>query len=222
MAHYGINGIWFRGMLKELAKTHIFPEYGKNSDKLIASLNKLISRCAQYGIKVYFYFTEPLAEHKNSSFWEKHPDVKGAYHPPEETCAICTSTPKVKKYIEKAYNYLFSETPGLGGAILITASEQNVHCISHVDFRGAIGGGASMATKVDCPRCAKRRPDDLVSEIINLANKGIKSAAPDAETIAWNWSWSMYYKDPQAEIINKTSKDVVYYRRFRKRRKKSN
>jgi alpha-glucuronidase len=92
MAHHGINGIWLRGILRDLARTDVFPELGQNSDKLLAQLNKLVRRCAKYGIKVYLYFTEPLAFEKDSDFFKEHPHLKGEPCDGQSSYALCTAT----------------------------------------------------------------------------------------------------------------------------------
>ena len=204
LAHHGFNGIWLRGILRDLVKTDIFPELGKDSEKLLKNLNTLIKRCAKFGIKVYFYFTEPLAFKKDSEFWKKYPHLKGEPH--KEFYALCTSNKEVKEYLKEGMKYLFKNAKGLGGVILITASEHHTHCYSHVDLRNALNLGKS---KISCKKCKKRTPQEVVGEIITLINSGVKSVAPDAKVIAWNWSWSMYEKDPQKGIIEKIPEDVI-------------
>jgi len=60
-----------------------------------------------------------------------------------------------------------------------------------------------------CPRCAERTPQDVVGEIVGLLREGIKAAKPEAEVIAWNWSWSMWEEDPQRSVLEQLPDDVI-------------
>lgn len=202
MAHHGINGIWLRGILRDLVKTQVFPELGQNSEKLLAQLRRLIERCAKYGIKIFLYFTEPLAFEENHDFFENYPHLRGEYWEPESANALCTSNNAVKEYLKQGMYELFSKAKGLGGVILITASEHHSHCYSHVHI-------LANGDEVTCEKCRERSPQDVIAEVISLINTGVKSADPIAKVIAWNWSWSMYETDPQKGFIEKMPRDVI-------------
>ncbi len=49
----------------------------------------------------------------------------------------------------------------------------------------------------------------MVGEIITLIRDGVKGAKPDAEVIAWNWSWSMWEEDPQRGVLEQLPDDVI-------------
>lgn len=208
LAHHGFNGIWLRGILRELVKTEVFPELGRNSEKLLEQLNRLIERCGKFGIKVYLYFTEPLAFRKDSEFFRKYPHLKGEPSPTEPTCALCTSNQEVKEYLREGMKNLFKNAPGLEGVILITASEHHTHCYSHIDLKNSLG--ENFPSTISCPKCKQRTPQEVVAEIISLVvHSGVKAAASQTKVIAWNWSWSMYEEDPQAGIIKRLPEDVI-------------
>jgi hypothetical protein len=200
MAHHGFNGIWCRVLLKELVRTAVFPEFGGRSEFLLSKLNAFIKRAARFGIRVYLFFTEPIGFREDDPFFKKYPELKGS---PSYagTCAICTSEQKVKDYLYSGFRNLIEQTHGLGGVILITASEHQTHCYSHVSvFDGDI---------VKCPKCACNTPAEIVSEIISLINSGIKSVSNDVKVIAWNWSWSYFEEDPQENIVGMLPADVI-------------
>ncbi|MDP8218398.1 MAG: glycoside hydrolase family 20 zincin-like fold domain-containing protein [Candidatus Theseobacter exili] len=199
MAKHGFNGIWLRGVLRDLVKVSCFSEFGERSEEDIEHLNKIIKRCANYGIKVYFYFTEPLGLDVKSDFWSKHPEVKGEFCESQGVYALCSSTEPVISYLKDGFSCLFKNAPGLGGVILITASELHSNCWSH-------GGEKNGIT---CERCAIRKPSDVISEVITTINSGVKSTAPEAKVIAWNWSWAGREDDIERKIIESIPDDVI-------------
>ena len=210
---HGFNGIWLRGVLRNLVKSTIFPEFGKHSEKRLKKLNHLIERCGRLGIGVYFYFDEPLCFAADDPFWKRHPQVRGEAGSSimdnlSNTYAMCTSVQETKDFLYESTQRLFREAPGLKGAFLITASEHHSHCYSHVNLR-LQKGHSDKATRISCPRCGQRTPAEVIAEIMFLVNRGAKSVDPEAEIIAWNWSWSMYEKAPYADIISKLPSDVI-------------
>jgi hypothetical protein len=60
-----------------------------------------------------------------------------------------------------------------------------------------------------CPRCAERNPQEVIGEIVSLLREGIHAAKPEAEIVAWNWSWSMYEPDPQRGVLEALPDDVI-------------
>ena len=192
MAEHGFNGIWLHGILRNLVKVDVFPEFGKKSEKYLKNLRQLVDRAAKYKIKVYFYFTEPLGFSQDSMFFKKYTHLKGEPALNSLQIGLCSSMPEVKEYLEKGMYYLFSNAPGLGGVILVTANEHMSHCYTSLD-------------RISCPRCSKREKTDVIAEIISLITKGIKSAAPEAKVIVWNWSWRCF----QPEIIAKLPQNTI-------------
>jgi len=213
ISHHGFNGIWIHGILRDIAPCRVFPELGKGSGRRIAKLKRIIKKGARYGIKVYLYFTEPLNFQKDHPFWKRHPEVKGAPGMSDVTYevnsfALCTSTRPVKRFLREGMYELFSRAKGLGGVILITASEHQSHCYSHADIRNALNE-VFKAKEVLCSRCARRSPQDVVSEVVDLIRRGARRANPKAKVIAWNWSWSMYEKEPQRKMIEAMPEGVA-------------
>jgi hypothetical protein len=110
--------------------------------------------------------------------------------------------------LKNAAARLAEELPGLGGVIMITASEYPAHCYSR---RGSVTGAMGEVYKmpIECPRCKDRKPEDVVVELIGLIRDGIRSVSESQEVIAWNWSWSFYVDAPCEEIISRLPKDVI-------------
>ena len=227
IAKSGFNAIWVHGLLRNIVKSEVFPEFGKYSARHQKNMNELIVRAAKYGIKVFIYMQPPRAIWEGDAFWKKHAGIGGCI---EESPAhdesiiklrsLCTSTDKVRKYLKNSSAELAKKLPGLGGVILITASEYPSHCWAR---RGRICdamGHYHDFKATDCPRCAKRKPGEIVNEIIQNVRDGIKSVDKAVEVIAWNWSWNAYEQDPSPEIIKNLPEDVIYMADFERGSKK--
>lgn len=55
LAAAGFNAIWIRGILRDLAPTRIFPEFGRNSASHLRSLRTVIRRGERAGIRLFLY-----------------------------------------------------------------------------------------------------------------------------------------------------------------------
>ncbi|MCM8821758.1 MAG: hypothetical protein NC831_02950 [Candidatus Omnitrophica bacterium] len=216
ISEYGYNGVWLHAILRKTVSSSLFPNV--KPDK-INNLNRLVERTGKYGIKVYLYFCEPRGLKAEDSFWKKHPELKGQ---PAEFAgispdidgryfALCTGTNAVKEFLEESFFNLFRMVPGLGGVILITASEFHTHCYSHFSKYSSFRHNFESwkREKFVCPRCIDRQPEEVVAEIINLINNGVKKASPEADVIAWTWSWVIIEPDPQKKLISLLPEDVI-------------
>jgi hypothetical protein len=228
IAQSGFNGIWVHGLLHHLVNEELFPELGINAAIHQDKLRKLIERASKHDIKVYIYMQPPRAlPVANQQFWSKHADVAGQieeligeHDEVFQVQSMCTSTPQVKQYLQSAAGKLAETLPGLGGVILITASEYPAHCVAR---RGSVVGalGEIENIPVDCPRCAVRKSEDIVAEVITLVRDGIRTFSDSIEVIAWNWSWSFYIDAPCEEIISQLPKDVILMAGFERGGKKN-
>ena len=220
IAREGYNGIWLRVILGEIVSSTPFPEFGNKGKEQLASLNKLVAKAGRFGVKVYLYLCEPRGFRAKDPFWQRHPEVKGQPATFQTTggedglyFALCSSTAAVREYLEESSFNLFRQVPGLGGVFLITASEHHTHCYSHFSKPQKKFSDPNIEAwakaKFLCPRCRNRQPTEVAAEIIRLINRGVKSAAPEAEVIAWTWSWYIIEPDPQKKLIALLPKDVI-------------
>ena len=213
IADAGFNAVWIRGILRDIAPTRVFPELGRNSAVHIRSLRTVIRRGDRVGIRLFLYLQEPMGMPPEAAFWKRHPETKGitrleTFAGPMST--MCTSEPQVTAFLRKAAGTLSKRLPGLAGAILITASEYMSHCYSHYPVNPEITFLPDTPKgPLGCPRCARRHPREIVREIIENVHNGFGDAGNGAKVIAWNWSWNVYEKDPQARIINSLPRDVT-------------
>jgi hypothetical protein len=210
----GFTGFWLRGRLRELARTSLFPELGDAKVQArLRSLQTLIARARPHGLGLYLFFNDPLALRATDPFWKAHPDLAGQPFRDfggEEVVSLCLSTPSGKRWFEEAVESVLEALPGLGGVILITASEHHSHCWSHQALRGLDDGITEVATApLTCARCRDREPADLVAQLVKTWSDASKRRSDPPNVIAWNWSWSMWYEDPQREVIERLPDGVT-------------
>ncbi len=214
IADAGFSGIWLHARLRELVPGRLFRSCVKGSDDRFRALASLCARTRRCGLDVWLYFTEPLGLGAGHRFWKDHPELKGhtgkAGLGGEPDASLCSSTDPVRQFLHDGFGQLFSRLP-LGGAILITASEHVSNCWSNV-MRPA----AQYASPVDfwsracsCPRCGPRGPVEVVCEVINLINRGARTARPDAKVVAWDWAWNMYLAPPYRRLVDGLDPEVV-------------
>lgn len=210
----GFDAIWMRGRLRELIHSDILPELNDpRAGARIKNLQQVIADANRLGMKLFLYFNEPLALPANHAFWQKHPELKGEpFCEPElnwDDIAFCTSTEEFKKFFNESVKNLYADLGGLGGVILITASEYHTHCWSH-KARRKVGDAYidRCLTPMQCPNCKDREPADVVAELVETWTTQAAAVSPAPQVWAWNWSWSMWYDQPQAEVIAKLPKDT--------------
>lgn len=221
----GFNGIWLKGILRDLVPSSVFPEFGRDSQRKMKQLNGLVKQADRHRIGVYLYLNEPLAFPANNLFWKRYPDVRGSSSSAwgknfPTTSAFCTSNPRVRDFLRESTKRLFQMAPGLQGVFIITASEFHSHCYSHVNLYSPITC-MNAAKNTDCPRCQQRLPAEVVAEVIRFINDGVRAVSSEAEVIAWNWSWAMFEPDPQEGIIKRLPKDVIFMADFERSGKRN-
>jgi hypothetical protein len=210
IADEGFNAIWLRGRLRDLAGSNTLPGLRRpGAAPRLASLNTVIQRAAQRGVGVYLFFNEPLAPTLDDPFWDEHPDLGGETHPGrvfgEPTRSLCTSHPTVQRHLAESAEALLAAAAGLAGLILITATEYPTHCWSH-HMRFPIDDGERArepSPPIQCPRCLRREPADIVVDLLTLWRDAAKASSSSPRVLCWNWSWSIWYPEPQAQILQR-------------------
>lgn len=211
IASHGFNGVWLRGRLAEMIHSTVLPELNQpKAAERLESLRTLIARAKPHGLDVWLFFNEPLAPRQEDPIWRTHPQLKGEPSTsfvqtdlPGTTIALCTSHPTVQQYMRQATAQIMTELSGLGGVLLITASEHHSHCWSHHALSSQQYHDQEIAP-MTCPRCAKRGPAEVVGELVGFWQDAAQ-AVPQAvkpRVVAWNWSWSMWYPEPQKPVID--------------------
>ncbi|HLV02247.1 MAG TPA: alpha-amylase family protein, partial [Acidobacteriota bacterium] len=197
LSRLGVTGVWLQGILRNLATSEVFPEFGEGADKRLESLRDLVTRAGEQGLKIYLYLNEPRA--MPESFFQHFPELKGVSEPTEPGhYALCTSQPRVRQWLRESLSQIFSRVPGLGGIFVITMSEHLTNCFSK--------GKATT-----CPRCSKRQGWEVVAEVLQTLRDGVREVSADAEVIAWDWGWGDDWvpngADPE-KVIRQLPQDV--------------
>ncbi len=172
-ARVGVNGIWIQGILYMLSKFSFEPSLSKGYEKRIENLKDFVDRAKSYGIRIYLYINEPRA--MPVSFFEKHENLRG-HKPDDKFHCMCTSTKEVQDYLYNGVKSICTSVPDLGGFFTITRSENLNNCYSHT-------------TKPDCPRCSKRKMEEVIAEVTGIIAKAAHDINPDIKVIAWDWAW---------------------------------
>ncbi len=216
----GFDSIWLRGRLFDLMDSGVFPELNRPmASERIRRLQELIQRGQECGVGVWLFFNEPLAIPASHGFWNNHPHVRGTSHwevaddpfwvhgtstvsakEPTEMVAVCMSAPSGMEFFTNAVQGLLKKLEGLAGVILITASEHHSHCWSHHALRDT-GFLPVMDQELPCPMCRERGAASVVVGLIDAWRTASTQMDSPCRVLAWNWSWSMWYPDPQKEIL---------------------
>ncbi len=195
LSSHGVNGVWLHVVLRDLAPGGYFKEFGKDHEKRIANLRRLVATAKKYNIGIYLYMNEPRA--MAIDFFKKYPEVAGAIKPNVNLQAMCISHPEVRKWLGDSLAYIFKEIPDLGGIFTITASENYTNCASH--------GEGFLKT---CPRCSKKGYANVIAETNAILEEGVHRSAPNAKVLVWDWGWFGNQLGKGPEIITKLPKNV--------------
>ncbi len=184
LAHEGVNGLWLTVTFHDLVSTKYTPDAGKDGERRLTKLRKTVARCLKYGIRTYIFCIEPRAWDPDSPVIRKYPELAGA--PRGRGHYFCPMSSTAHDYLYESVYKIFKAVPDLGGMINITHGERGTTCLSAVsavsDYRG----------KIHCPRCAGKKPWEILYASLSAMEQGMHDAAPDAELISW-----LYMPQPQ-------------------------
>lgn len=173
-AQTGVNGIWLQAVLYRVTEFPFDPSVSDGWQRRQENLRALVKRAEEYGIKIYLYINEPRT--MPLSFFEKHPDMKGAVS--GNYACMCLSSQKARAYLSNAVESLCRAVPGLGGFFTITMSENLTHCKARKDIT------------TPCPHCAEKSPWELAAEANRLIAEGAHRVDNHIRVLAWDWAWT--------------------------------
>ncbi len=190
LAEMRVNGIWMHVVLRQLAPGgEDFPEFGDGHEQRLRTLKKLVAQAKRYGIGIYLYMNEPRA--MPPAFFENRLEMAGVRQ--GDFWTLCTSNPRVRKWLSDSLAHVFGEVPDLGGVFTITASENLTSCASHGQHQ-------------QCPRCRKRTDAEIIAEVNATIAEGVHRGSPAARVIAWDWGWKGHGDAP--DIISLLPKSI--------------
>lgn len=192
LAANGINGVWLQGVLYTLVPWLGDTPCSRGHETRIRNLNALVEKARRHGIGVYLYLNEPRG--MPSEFYDLHPDWKGPLQEETGLHCMCVTNTDVLEKLQAGVRDLFRKAPGLAGVFTITCSENLTHCHSKENLSPA-----------PCPRCAGRDTGEMIAAVNNRIAAGVHAAKPEADVIAWNWSW---FEDWWKTAIDRLRPDV--------------
>ncbi|MBE6928832.1 MAG: hypothetical protein E7463_01010 [Ruminococcaceae bacterium] len=194
----GVNGVWLQAVLYKLVEFPFDPSLSEGWQERQARLRDLVARAARYGLKVWLYINEPRA--MPHSFFDTRPELRG--HQRGELSSMCTSVPAVQEYLKSGITSLCTQVPGLGGFFTISVSENQTNCYSH-------GVEADGENRINCPRCAERRPWEVIAEVNSLIADAAHAVDPSIKTIVWTWGWGRMGREGMHKAIELLSPNCI-------------
>ena len=216
LAELGVNAVWLPVILYQLYPWK-FGHHSEGYETRLESLQRLTERTDRFGISVMLHLNEP--RYMPLAFFQDYPDLKGVEE--DGIGSLCTSVPDVQDLLREGCAWLFRHVPQLGGVFTITMSENLTNCFSHDSRKQPEFAVCDTCTRVpecitdmclygdpfytSCPRCAQRRPAEVIAEVNALIAEGVHRINPDAHVIAWDWAWSPEWDH---EIVDLLPDDV--------------
>ncbi len=204
IAHDGTNALWIYTSFRALLKSAYFPEYGEGSEKRIAKLDKVIKKCARYGIKVYVFAMEPM--NLQNEMADNHPEMLGGAPWVDglgnRLYPVCPMSEAGKGYLLEATEKLFRTLPDLGGYMCITCGERLTSCAS------------STGNHRTCPRCSKYTQGEALAISIDIIKEGIRRAGTGAEFISWTYNHRAWKYDEIERYVKNAPDDIMLMQNF--------
>lgn len=208
LMHDGANGIWIYSRFSDLLDSEYMPHWGKDKDKRVAKLNRVIEKCAKYGIGVYLFAVEPIA--MPSDYFSKYPEIGGAtFMEPFEKrgltqkSAVCVENETSKKFIFEAGKNLLEAAPNLKGFISITYGERVTAC--------------SSLEKRKCPKpggCPANCEGKLLADSVEALWSGMRAQKSDLEFISWTYGHRAWGFDDIKDYVDFAPADVMLMQNF--------
>lgn len=211
LMHDGINGIWIYSRFDSLVKTSYIPEYGEGGDVRLEKLNRVIEKCARYGIKVFLFAMEPISmtegvmKTQYPGIEKKYPQAQGGNR--IGPIGFCTYTDFAKGYCSEAVKILFEKAPGLGGLMSITQGERVTTCSNTWPDRE--GNWIN-----NCPHCGNKTRPEILSHTVNLMRDCIDEIKPSAEYISWTYAHRWWTDEDISYYVEHAPKDAILMQNF--------
>lgn len=199
LAHDGANGLWIYTHFKELLPSQYFTEYGKEWERRITKLRKVVDKCRRYGIKVYVFGVEPSS--LKGEVAEKYRDATGCYVEWSDSYTVCTYSERGANYCIEATQKLCELVPNLGGIIDITQGERVTNCSTATDY-------------CQCPRCRQHTKGEILAHTVHLLKEGIRRAGSNAEFISWSYGHREWAMEDIQDYVRCAPDDVMLMENF--------
>ncbi len=208
----GTNGVWIYTRFSDLVRSSYLPDYGADSEKRIAKLNRVIEKCGRFGIKVYVFAIEPVALTEAQS--ALLPEADGGPAGGGKRL-FCVNTEKGKAFCEELGERLFTLCPGLGGLISITYGERPTSCSSaFARLEREWPPVASGRREIACPRCRNLPVGQVIANAAEALRSGVRKVSPEAQVISWTYGARLLPHSVIREYVRDLHSDVVAMQNF--------
>lgn len=208
LMHDGANGVWIYTRFSDILPSSVIEEYGKGYEKRIEKLNKVIAKCARYGIGVYIFAIEPFALEPDIA--ENHLDMAGdvTYNGGRY---FCCSSEKGKKYCYEAGKKLIELAPDLRGFISITYGERPTSCSWSIKGNSDYSEPKSVC---NCPRCKDKTPGQILADTVEALRSGAREIKPEFETISWTYGHRLWETEDILDYVDRCPNDAILMQNF--------
>ena len=197
LVHDGSNAIWIYVNFSDLLKSPVVKEFGRESERRLLKLSRVVEKCKNYGIKIYVLGCEPMG--LSGELAEKYSDMLGAEGWGGWT--ICPRTERGKEHIVGTVKELFSRVPDLGGFISITAGELATSC-------------ASMDSWSDCPRCSQYPRGESVAYTAELIKGAMREVGSKGDFISFSYGQRYWNFNDITDYVATAPTDVMLMQNF--------
>jgi len=196
MARYGYNATYIFLNLPDYVSPKTHPYLSKPGwKKRLSTLRKAAIYLEQFGIRLFFH-ANIHALPANHKLFRHAPATRGAQTFEKGMHCLCTSSPEILTFYQEAARQLLSDVPELAGFILIVGGECFLHCYTRPI--------PNVSEGTNCPHCRNRKPEDVVSKMVNYIVRGARDAKKDARILVWPYgelSWGDL--NAQARMLQK-------------------
>jgi hypothetical protein len=179
----GYNAILYGGGdLHALSQSDAIPELAvRRVPGMLESNQKGMNELGKYGLKAYAWLNTRQKFPKDDPVFKAHPEIRGALTwAADGEYTLCTSHPRVRRYLKESVQGMFKSMPELAGVVLIIGGEGFYHC--HMRPFGVAKG------HTNCPRCEPLGAETAVADLCNDLAAAARSVRPDAEVVLWPYS----------------------------------
>ena len=204
LMHDGTNGVWIYSRFSDLVPSSVLSSYGKGHEARIAKLNRVIGKCARYGIGVYLFAIEPYCLDPADA--AACPELAGNRGWSGRN-VFCVHSPEGKAFCREMGKTLLTLAPGLAGIISITYGERPTSC-------------TSLYPNITCPHedrypgCLTQGCGRMLSEAVEALRSGVREVKPDCQVISWTYGHRTWQFDEIREYVNSAPADVMLMQNF--------
>ena len=202
LMHDGTNGVWIYSRFSDLVPSSVLPSYGKGYEARIAKLNRVIEKCARYGIGVYLFAIEPYCLDPADA--ELCPALAGNRGWSGRN-VFCVRSPEGKAFCREMGRKLLTLSPGLAGLISITYGERPTSC-------------TSLYPNITCPHgntdCLNQGAGAMLSEAVEALRSGVREVKPDCQVISWTYGHRTWQFDEIRDYVKTAPDDVMLMQNF--------